>query len=68
MCEITDKEVKQMIKYDFKETYELNEIEKKTVEKINIYPYFTCHNNANKTHKVCCIKRRVSPLTIINTK
>ena len=46
-----------MIKYDFKETYELNEIEKKTVEKINIYPYFTCHNNANKTHKVCCIKK-----------
>ena len=37
MCEITDKEVKQMIKYDFKETYELNETEKKTVEKINTY-------------------------------
>ena len=46
-----------MIKYDFKETYELNETEKKTVEKINTYPYFTCHNNTTKTHKVCHIKK-----------
>lgn len=46
-----------MIKYDFKETYELNETDKKIVEKINIYPYFTRHNNANKTHKVCRVKK-----------
>lgn len=46
-----------MIKYDFKETYELNEIEKKTVEKINIYPYFTCCDHTTKTHKVCRVKK-----------
>lgn len=46
-----------MIKYNFTETYELNENDRKTVENINTYPYFTCNNNANKTHKVCHIKK-----------
>ena len=46
-----------MIKYNFKETYELNENDRKIVEKIKTYPYFTRNNNANKTHKVCHIKK-----------
>lgn len=46
-----------MIKYNFTETYELNENNKKIVENINTYPYFTCNNNANKTHKVCHVKK-----------
>lgn len=46
-----------MIKYNFKETYELNENNKKIVENVNTYPYFTCNNNVTKAHKVCCVKK-----------
>ena len=46
-----------MIKYDFSNTFELSEEEKKIVKKRKIYPYFTCKSDSEKTHSVCRIKK-----------
>lgn len=46
-----------MIKYNFKETYELNENDRKIVEKIKTYPYFTYKLEQPKIYSVCRIKK-----------